>query len=180
LRREDAAGFRPPQHTDEVGTARGRFGDARRQILSSLRHEATIDDDQPPRPELDWREYPIAGSGYIAAQGRAAGIDERLRTRHERGRDFHATQFVVCRSKARPALARRQIGWGGGKALFEGLDQRFLPGLALELPSAEPDEDYGRHQREHGWHRKARSQPPCQRNIHGTSPPVKRPSAALW
>src|SRR5262249_57051306 len=97
-------------------------------------------DDQPPRPELDWREYPMGGYRYTAAQGRAAGIDERFRTRHERGRDFHATKFVVCRRKARPALARRQIAGGRGKALFEGLDQRFLPGLALELPSAEPDE----------------------------------------
>src|SRR5262249_34191007 len=72
------------------------------------------------------------------------------------------------------------IARGHGKALFEGLDQRFLPGLALELPSAEPDEDYDRRQREHGWHRKAQSQPLCQRNVHGASPPVKRPSAALW
>src|SRR5262249_29086031 len=107
-------------------------------------------------------------------------VDERFRTRHERGRDFHATKFVVCRRKARPALARRQIARGRGKALFEGPDQRFLPGLALELPSAERDEDCGRHQREHGWHRQAGWQPPCQRNIHGASPPVKRPSAALW
>src|SRR5262245_60176326 len=43
LRREGAAGFRPPQHTDYVGTGRGCSGGARRQILSSLRHEATID-----------------------------------------------------------------------------------------------------------------------------------------
>ena len=70
----------------------------------------------------------------------------------------------------------------GGLAaeLFEALDERFLPGFALKLPAAEPDESYDRHQRDHRWHCKARSQRPCQRDGHGASPPVKRPSAALW
>src|SRR5215467_4278099 len=72
LRRKDASGFRPPHHADQVGLAGGRPGGPRRRILSSLRHEASIDDDDPAGRDLSWREYPIAGSGHIAAQGRAA------------------------------------------------------------------------------------------------------------
>src|SRR5499427_3561525 len=180
LRRKDASGFRPPHHADQVGVAGGRPGGPRRRILSSLRHEASIDDDDPAGRDLSWREYPIAGSGHIAAQGRAAGVDERFRTRHERCREFDATELIACRSETRPALTRRQIARGCGKALFEAFDERFLPGLALKLPATEPDESYDRHQRDHGRHGKARSQRPCQRDGHGASPPVKRPSAALW
>src|SRR5262249_27457766 len=107
----------------------------------------------PAGCELGWREYPIAGSGPGAAQGRATGRNEGFPARHERGRELHATEFVVCSRKAPPALARRQIARGRGKALFEGLDQCFLPGLTLELPSAEANEDCDRRQREDGWHR---------------------------
>src|SRR6266446_5538650 len=151
LRRKDASGFRPPHHADQVGVAGGRPGGPRRRILSSLRHEASIDDDEPAGRDPSWREYPIAGS-----------------------------ELIVCRSKTRPALTRRQIVRWCGKALFEALDERFLPGLALKLPAAESDESCDRHERDHGWHCKARSQRPCQRGGHGASPPVKRPSAALW
>src|SRR5262249_17261570 len=121
--------------------AGGCSGGARDWIVPPRRPEAAIDDDDPAGWELGWREYPIAGSGHVAAQGRATGVNECFRAGHERGRELHATEFVVCSRKAPSALARRQIARGRGKALFEGLDQRFLPGLTLELPSAEANED---------------------------------------
>src|SRR5262245_48897279 len=92
--------------------AGGCSGGAHHWILPSLRHEAAIDDDDPAGCELGWREYPIAGSGHVAAQGRATGVNECFRARHERGRELHATEFVVCSRKAPPALARRQIAGG--------------------------------------------------------------------
>src|SRR5262249_61804783 len=73
LRREGAAGFRPANHANQVGTATGRPDGAHRRILPSLRDKAAIDDDEPAGRELGSCEYPIAGSGHVAAQGRAAG-----------------------------------------------------------------------------------------------------------
>src|SRR5262249_30703749 len=87
--------------------AGGDPGGPRRRILPSLRHEAAIDDHDPAGGDLSWREHPVAGSGHIAAQGRAARINECFRTRHERGREFDATELIACRSKTRPALTRR-------------------------------------------------------------------------
>jgi hypothetical protein len=44
--------------------------------------------------------------------------------------------------------------------LLKRLDQAFLPGLALNLPSTEPDEGYECHERERSWDRKAGAQAP--------------------
>ena len=89
------------------------------------------------------------------------------------------TELIVSRIKLGPPLTRREIGRRSGKTLLKRLDQAFLPGLALNLPSTEPDEGYERHERERGWDRKAGAQAPGRRNLHGASPPVKRPSSAL-
>src|SRR6201981_1060495 len=47
LRQKGASGFRPPHHADQVGVAGGRPSDPRSRILSSFRHEAPVDDDEP-------------------------------------------------------------------------------------------------------------------------------------
>src|SRR5262249_40008463 len=139
-----------------------------------------IDHDEPASWKPGGREHPIAGSGHIAAQCRAAGINERLGAGNERSGELHVAELVLRRIKSSPLLARRQIDRSRGKALLERRDQRFLPGLALELPGAEPDEGCERRKREHGGRRKAGSQAPHRRDGHGASPPVKRVSAALW
>src|SRR6185436_14716411 len=88
-------------------------------------------------------------------------------------------EFIVGRIKLGPPLMRREIGRHSGKTLLKRLDQAFLPGLALNLPSTKPDEGYEGQKRERGWNRKAGARAPGRRNLHGASPPVKRPSSAL-
>src|SRR5262245_66492674 len=154
-RRERAPRFRPTNCADELDAAIELAGGARGGVLAPLWHEAAIDDHQPARGKPRRREHPITWSGYIAAQGGAAGIDQRLGSRQERGREFHATELVIRGIEARPALASWQLDWGSGQALLEGVDQRLLPGLALKLPRPEPDKGHERGEREQRWDRKA-------------------------
>ena len=50
------------------------------------------------------------------------------------------TELIVRGIKPSPSFARREFGRWRRKTLLKCVDQRFLPGLALDLPRAEPDE----------------------------------------
>ena len=147
--------------------------------LATLGDETTIDDNYSAGDEASRRQNPIAGSRHIAAQGRPTSVDKRLGSRKERGGEFNMTELMVSGIKPSPSFARREFGRWRRKTLLKCFDQRFLPGLALDLPRAEPDERYERRDREQGRDCKTASDAPCRRGLHDASPPWKRPSSAL-
>ena len=60
-------------------------------------------------------------------------------------------------------------------------DERFFPDLAVELPIAEPDKPGKHNQHEDRRHHRAGPRGArCSTAIHVVSPPISRPSAALW
>ena len=125
LWREGGAGFRPAHHADQVDSADDLAGRARCRILTSLRHETTIDDDQSAGGKPGRRQIPNSRVRTRRcarpSPWRRLGLPRRAQTR----RKFHMTELIVRRIKPRPAGARRQIGRRRGKTLLQGVDQRL-------------------------------------------------------
>ena len=92
----------------------------------------------PPSAKPRRREHEIARPLDVVAQGRAAGIDARL-PRRAGTRRARRTRRNSSSAGSRFAHCARGGSATGGAAsrCVERGDQRFLPGLAFELPDAE-------------------------------------------
>ncbi len=166
LRGERPARLRPAHHADHLDRSDALRCRTSGLILPSFRHETAIDDHEVAARKPRRREHPVAGSRHVAAQGRSAAIDQRLLSGQERGGEFDPAELVVCRIEARPARARGQIDRARRQALLERVDQRFLPGLALQLPGAEPNKGRERGQRKQRWQRPPGPPTPRRRSRH--------------
>jgi hypothetical protein len=113
----------------------------RRRVLGIERHEAAIDHDDAAAGQLRRREHPVARAGDVGPERRAGGIDQRFLALEEFGRKRHTGIFAIRLHQLRPIGARRQIARRAGAARGHRGDQIFLPGLAVELPDAEADQD---------------------------------------
>src|SRR5262249_13813971 len=125
-------------------------------ILLVLRQEAAIDHDHCATGELGRREHPIADALDVGPHARASCIDQGFAPGRDRRRERDAPEFIALGTELRPALRRWQWHRLRAGALGKRVDQAFLPGLALKLPSAKPDQHDKHCKRKEAWPKEAR------------------------
>ena len=138
-------GVRPAHHADNLDRARDLAGGPRGGVLARLGNEAAIDDHEAAVEKPRRREDPITGAGDVGAKGRGRRVNERLLAVIEGGGECDAAVFVARRIEARPGRRRRQRRGRRRQPLGHCGDQSLFPGLALDLPGAERNEN-GEHE----------------------------------
>ncbi len=136
------------------------------------------------------REHPIAGTGYVGAESRERSEDQGFLGIIERGAEGDAAVFVALPVELRSSGGSRQSDRRRRDPRIQRGDQSFLPGLALDLPDAQPDRDGEGQQRRHQkpeprptpmtLPRRAFTRGRFHLHGHDRSAPPKRLSAALW
>ena len=109
--------------------------------IGSARHEAAVDHDLLPVGQARRAEHEIARAFDVVADRRAAGVDQRVAVLEKLDAQAHAREFGILRRHPGPFGGRRQRDRRIAEPAVQRRDQRFLPGLALELPGAEPEQD---------------------------------------
>src|SRR5580693_5147871 len=149
----------------------------RDRVLPAFGDETAIDhyDSAVGKPRR--REDPIAGARHIGSKSRCRGKDQRLLRIVECDGECHAAVLSLLLIEARPRGGRRQRNRWRGELRVQRCDQAFFPGLALELPSPESDEQQ---KGEECWNQQADPRAPLPILPHRAPGPPKRPSSALW